>query len=219
MTLTATPTRQGRQSDEAAERTKEDIIKAALSEFAERGFEGSSLRDMAGRAGTTHGLLRHHFGSKENVFRAVVDYAVNIYGREQLPIIHSLSEADFANVQTLIEAHKRLLRNFARVSARNPEIMRILMFEVASSSERMTYIYEQIALLDKQYQPFFARLADFGILKQFDHDSCFHFLLLNLGLVFGLSSLSSHYLGGDILSEEQVEAQADRIIATLYPEL
>lgn len=218
MTLVATPTRQGRQSDEASERTKEDIIKAALSEFAERGFEGSSLRDMASRAGTTHGLIRHHFGSKENVFRAVVDYAINIYAREHLPIILSLSEADFANVQTLIEAHKKLLRSFARISARNPEIMRILMFEAASSSKRMTYIYEQIDVLDKQYDVFFARLAEFGVLKQFDHDSCFLFLLLNLGLVFGMTSLSSQYLGGDILSDKQVEAQADRIIATLYPE-
>lgn len=218
MTVTELPNRQGRRSDETAERTKEDIIKAALSEFAERGFEGSSLRDIAGRARTTHGLIRHHFGSKEEVFRAVVDYAVNMYAREQLPVIHSLSEADFANVQTLIEAHKKLLRGFARISARNPEVMRILMFEAASSSQRMAYIYERVAFLDKQYEPFFSRLAAFGVLKQFDHYSCFLFLLLNLGLVFGLTNLSSQYVGGNILSDEQVEAQANRIIATLYPQ-
>jgi TetR/AcrR family transcriptional regulator len=218
MTILEPPTRQGRQSDEAAERTKEAIIKAALSEFAERGFEGSSLRDIAGRAGTTHGLIRHHFGSKEDVFKAVVDYAINMYAREQLPILQGLTEADFADVQTLIAAHKKLLRGFARISARNPEVMRILMFEAASSSQRMAYIYEQIAFLDEQYEPFFSRLAAFGVLTQFDHHSCFLFLLLNLGLVFGLTNLSSQYVGGNILSDEQVEAQADRIIATLYPE-
>jgi TetR/AcrR family transcriptional regulator len=212
------PTRQGRRSDETAERTKEDIIKAALSEFAERGFEGSSLRDIAGRAGTTHGLIRHHFGSKEDVFRAVVDYAINMYAQEQLPILQSLTETDFADVQALIAAHKKLLRGFARVSASNPEVMRILMFEGAGSSNRLEYIYTQIAMLDEHYKAFFARLAEFGILQQFDHDSCFLFLLLNLGLVFGLTRLSSQYVGGNILSDEQVEAQADRIIATLYPE-
>jgi TetR/AcrR family transcriptional regulator len=217
MTVTALPTRQGRRSDEAADRTKEDIIKAALSEFAERGFEGSSLRDIASRAGTTHGLIRHHFGSKEDVFRAVVDYAVSMYAKEHLPILNSLSKADFDKVETLVEAHKKLLRSFARISARNPEMMRILMFESAGSSTRIAYIYEQIEMLDKQYETFFARLMDFGVLTQFDHKSCFLFLLLNLGLVFGLTNLSSQYVGGNILSEEQVEAQADRIIATLYP--
>lgn len=218
MTVDA-PTRQGRQSDEAAERTKEAIIKAALSEFAERGFEGSSLRDIASRAGTTHGLIRHHFGSKEDVFKAVVDYAIHTYAQEHLPIISTLSEKDYQNPKALIEAHKKLLRGFAEISARNPNMMRILMFEAASSSERMGYIYERIALLDQQYEPFFSRLNDFGVLKQFDHNSCFLFLLLNLGLVFGLTNLSSQYVGGNILDEKQVQAQADRIIATLYPEI
>ncbi|MGL4611143.1 MAG: TetR/AcrR family transcriptional regulator [Trueperaceae bacterium] len=218
MTITATATRQGRRSGETAERTKEDIIKAALGEFAERGFGASSLRDIAKRAGTTHGLIRHHFGSKDNVFKAGVDYAIGIYGSAQLPILYNLSHTDFDNAETLIEAHKKLLRAFARISAQHPEIMRILMLEAASSSERLPYIYEQIAVLDKQYQTFFARLTEFGVLKQFDHGSCFLFLILNLGFVFGLTHFSSQYVGGHILDEAQVEEQADRIIATLYPE-
>ncbi len=217
MTLTATPTRQGRQSDETAERTKEAIIQAAVSEFAEHGFEGASLRDIASRAGTTHGLIRHHFGSKDEVFKACVDYAVEVYGREEASIIQSVPST-LDDPELLIEVHKKIIRNFAQVSANNPLFMRILMHEGSQQSERLEYIFKKIASLNELHQHFFDRLLATGVLKQFDTDSCFLFILINFGLVFGLTAVSSQYVGGNILSDEQVNAHANRIIATLYPE-
>jgi TetR/AcrR family transcriptional regulator len=212
-----TAIRQGRQSDEASEHTKEVIIKAALNEFAERGFEGASLRDIASRAGTTHGLIRHHFGSKDTVFRACVDYAVEVYGREEASVIQNVP-ANLDNPKLLIEAHKKIIRNFAHVSAKNPFFMQILMHEGSQQTERLEYIFQKIALLNEQHQTFFNRLSATGVLEQFDKNSCFLFVLTNLGLVFGLTAVSSQYVGGNILSDKQVEAHADRIIATLYPE-
>jgi TetR/AcrR family transcriptional regulator len=217
MTLTKTRTRQGRQSDQAAERTKEDIIKAALSEFAERGFEGSSLRNMASRAGTTHGLIRHHFGSKLEVFRACVDYAVEVYGREEATVIQSVP-ANLKNPKLLVEAHKKIIRSFAHLSAKNPLFMQILMYEGSQATERLEYIFKKIASLNAQHQDFFDRLSTTGMLKQFDKNTCFLFVLMNFGLVFGFTAVSSQYVGGNILSDEQVNAHADRILATLYPE-
>lgn len=49
------------------------LLQAALSHFAERGFEGASTRAIAERAGVPQGLVRHHFGSKDGLFREVVD--------------------------------------------------------------------------------------------------------------------------------------------------
>jgi TetR/AcrR family transcriptional regulator len=218
MTTLETPTRQGRQTDETAERTKEAIIKAAVSEFGEHGFEGASLRDIATRAGTTHGLIRHHFGSKDDVFRACVDYAVEVYGREETAVIEAVPRANLNDPAVLIEAHKKLIRNIAQVSAKNPLFMRILLHEGSHQTERLNYIYQKIALLNAQHEEFFSRLLTIGALKQFDSNSCFWFVLMNVGLVFGLTAVSSQYVGGNILSDEQVKAQADRIIATLYPE-
>ena len=45
---------------------------AALHLFAEQGVDATSLRAIATEAGVSHGLLRHHFGAKEEV-RAAVD--------------------------------------------------------------------------------------------------------------------------------------------------
>ena len=48
--------------------TKAKILDAAEMVFAERGFEGASLRDIAGQAAVPVGLVHHHGGSKEELF-------------------------------------------------------------------------------------------------------------------------------------------------------
>jgi len=43
---------------------RERIIAAAIELFAERGYAGASVRDIAAHAGVTGGLIVHHFGTK-----------------------------------------------------------------------------------------------------------------------------------------------------------
>ena len=45
------------------------IMEAAITQFAERGFHGATMRDIAERAGVSQGLLHHHFGNKEGLWR------------------------------------------------------------------------------------------------------------------------------------------------------
>ena len=49
-----------------------EIIDAALAVFAERGFAGAKLDDIAARAGVSKGALYLYFETKEDLFRAVV---------------------------------------------------------------------------------------------------------------------------------------------------
>ena len=53
--------------------TRGAIEKAARSLFAERGFEGASVRAIAGTAGVDPSLVIRHFGSKEALYRAVLE--------------------------------------------------------------------------------------------------------------------------------------------------
>ena len=43
------------------------IRDAALHEFGEKGYDGATIRGIAARAGVSSGLLRHHFGSKQEL--------------------------------------------------------------------------------------------------------------------------------------------------------
>lgn len=47
---------------------REEIVKAATAEFAERGYEAASLRAIARRAGVDAALVHHYFGDKAELF-------------------------------------------------------------------------------------------------------------------------------------------------------
>jgi AcrR family transcriptional regulator len=50
--------------------TRELILRAATSEFAEHGFRGASIRGIASAAGVSPGLVQHHFGTKDGLRQA-----------------------------------------------------------------------------------------------------------------------------------------------------
>jgi len=49
------------------------ILKAALDEFAARGFKGASMDAIAGRTHTTRALINYYFGGKEKLYLAVLE--------------------------------------------------------------------------------------------------------------------------------------------------
>src|SRR3954469_3309624 len=52
------------------------ILEAARGEFARHGFPAARLQDIAERAGLTHPTLLYHFGSKERLYAAVIEQAM-----------------------------------------------------------------------------------------------------------------------------------------------
>ena len=48
------------------------ILEAARASFGEKGFARATVRDIAARAGVTHGLVLRQFGTKEQLFLAAV---------------------------------------------------------------------------------------------------------------------------------------------------
>jgi AcrR family transcriptional regulator len=52
---------------------REDIITAAIEVYAEAGYHGSSLREIAKRAGITHAGLLYYFPTKEALLAAVLE--------------------------------------------------------------------------------------------------------------------------------------------------
>jgi AcrR family transcriptional regulator len=63
----------GRQSAENTKQTRKDIIDAATQLFCQQGYAKVSLRAISEQAGVSHGLIRHHFGTKFQVWQQVCD--------------------------------------------------------------------------------------------------------------------------------------------------
>jgi len=57
--------------------TRNAIMEAALAAFAEHGFHGATMRNIAQAAGVSPALLHHHFGGKEGLWRLIGDSITN----------------------------------------------------------------------------------------------------------------------------------------------
>lgn len=66
------PLRRGRRSG-GADSTRELILAAARRLFAEHGFEGTSLREVARDAQVDPAMVHHFFSSKDELFAASVE--------------------------------------------------------------------------------------------------------------------------------------------------
>jgi AcrR family transcriptional regulator len=59
----------------APEQNRRRILKAAIEEFAARGFKGASMDAIASRTHTTRALINYYFGSKEKLYVEVLEHA------------------------------------------------------------------------------------------------------------------------------------------------
>jgi AcrR family transcriptional regulator len=77
------------------ERTRQNILAAARREFAERGLSGGRIDAIAARMRTTKGMIYYYFGSKEGLYRAVLEQAyADIRNIEMELDLESLGPAD-----------------------------------------------------------------------------------------------------------------------------
>jgi AcrR family transcriptional regulator len=90
-----------------------DIIAAALAVFAEKGFAGARMEEIARRAGLSKGTLYLYFETKEDMFRAVVREVV-------VPNIAGVEKAVFAAGLPFAATVRILLPRFAEMVSTVP---------------------------------------------------------------------------------------------------
>ncbi len=88
--------------------TQEKIINAARSLFLQKGIDGTSVRDIALKAGINVALLNYHFRSKENLFDTIFEQVITKYS----PTLIEVSNSDLPlekKVYHFIDAYSDLL--------------------------------------------------------------------------------------------------------------
>jgi AcrR family transcriptional regulator len=58
----------------APEANRARIVRAAIDEFAARGFKGASMDAIAARTATTRAMINYYFGGKEKIYLAVLEH-------------------------------------------------------------------------------------------------------------------------------------------------
>lgn len=103
----------------SAEERRKTIIAAARRVFAEKGFHGTTTRDLASAAGVSEALLYRHFPTKEALFAAM---QVSCYGAQFHGKLEELMELE-PSAQTLVLMVNYLVAHVVCGSvARDPEM-------------------------------------------------------------------------------------------------
>ena len=116
--------------------TEEKIRQAALELFLEKGFERTSIRDIAGKANINIALMNYHFKNKENLFDSIFSEllqactpSLNNILSSELPLEEKITEYVSKYIDILQE-NPRLTYFVLSVLQRNPEkIKKLQIFQ------------------------------------------------------------------------------------------
>jgi AcrR family transcriptional regulator len=110
------------------------IRDAALEEFAQRGFEGATIRGIAEAAGVSPGLVQHHFASKDGIRRACDDAVLELV-RRKISAVRDGEITDPGFLATLYAAALPLVRYLARAIVDGSPAALSLVDELVAGTE------------------------------------------------------------------------------------
>jgi AcrR family transcriptional regulator len=120
--------------DHPALRT-ETLLDAALDAFAERGYDGTSVRELARHLGVSHNLIPQRIGTKEQLWFAAVDQGFGALAASLAEAVDS--DAGVDDVARL----RALVVRFIEANARRPALLRIIIQEATANGPRLDHLF------------------------------------------------------------------------------
>lgn len=129
--------------------TAEKILQAAQDVFMAKGFEGTSINDIANKAEINKSLIYHHFSNKADLWRAVKQHLLEKH------VGQKIFQVDFP-----MDSFKNFLESFVTLRYKfyddNPEIVRLI------SWQRLERTQEDISgIPDSKFNSIIPQLKEF----------------------------------------------------------
>jgi AcrR family transcriptional regulator len=179
--------------------TREQILDTAEQLFAERGFAGTAVRDIASSIGLNAASLYNHFPGKRALYEAVLERGL----RPLFELMDELAESDWTP-----ERLDKLTDTVITHLAQRPQVPRLIMHEALSGGAHLT-------LLSRDWlRPLYAHaLSTFRrsrALRDWDEDEVPLLLMSLYQLVLGYfatAPMLQEVFGEDPLSKQIIERQ------------
>src|SRR5580700_3971340 len=118
--------------------TRASILNGTIAEFAERGFEGASIRSIADRLGLQHPLITYHYRSKDMLWRAAAEHAF-----AQIQSEWDVSAPEGSDLSPLARLRREYTTLF-RYTVAFPEFHRFMRQETLTNNPRLKWVAETV---------------------------------------------------------------------------
>ena len=149
-----------------AKDTKERILALALDKFSQKGYDGTNIRELTASLGLVKSALYRHFGSKEEIWNALLDEMIAYYGArfgsaEHLPPVPDSLEGLVALTMEMVEF---TIHDEKVVKTR--KLLSIEQFRDERARDLATKHF--LTGLTDMFTPLFAGMMDKGLLVRDD---------------------------------------------------
>lgn len=193
--------------DETISSTREVILVEARRCFADHGYDGTSLNDIAEAVGIRRSSVLHHFPSKDAIYREVFEGALAEW-------IGRVDEATAHDEVTGWDRVDLVLTAGFRFFVANPEFVRIARREALDRDSRLGVdLGVMLQPLFKRAVGYFEHEMNAGVFRSFDPEQ---FLLSGYGALlsyFGDSPFIEGLLGRDPMAEQELETRLTHLRA------
>ena len=194
------------EPDEGETRSTRDLIlDEAVRCFAERGYEGTSLNDIAAGVGIRRPSLLHHFSSKETLYGELFERILSDW-LERVNIAVALDATGWDKVELVLRAGFALFED-------NPDYVRLMRREALDGGAHLGIDLASVL------RPLFDAAADYlreqmeaGVLRQLDPR---HLLITGYGAIltyFSDAPFVNGLIDDEALTPSNIKEHADSVI-------
>jgi TetR/AcrR family transcriptional regulator len=192
-----------------SEATRGKLIDAALVEFSRTGFDGTSTRSIAARAGCHQPQINYHFTSKEALWEAAVDHLFEMLAVAIAPTLV---------IAEPVERFRQTVKAFVAFAARHPELNRIMVAEAMASSSRLTLIVDRYTRTAyESFLDLWRAVRSTGQGAAISDGIAYYAFVGAASLLWANQAEAVLVDPSLVVSAENIEAHADALIALFLP--
>ncbi|MDE3198907.1 MAG: TetR/AcrR family transcriptional regulator, partial [Acidobacteriota bacterium] len=146
----------------SGEDRRRQLIEVAIDLFSEKGFSGTTTKEIASAAGVTEAIIFRHFATKQDLYKAILDYKCDLVS----------AGAWMGKLQEFMDTHddeglfRFLLSKIVAFDREQPKFARLLTHAALEGHELALMHHTQLAMpVGQKFKEYIAKRQASGAIR------------------------------------------------------